>query len=335
MNRLGGSRIEVVDSLRGIAVLSVCVSHLMSANCGLPHDSILWKIGTHGWLGVEVFFVISGFIIPYALHRSSYRLQNFPKFLLKRIIRLDPPYVAAIVFAILVKYLASRSPNYSGEPFDISIPQVLLHFAYLNAFFDYPWVISVFWTLAIEFQYYLAVGLLFPWIITKSNGQRIGLFVVMGLMATLFPQHQFLFHYLFLFMLGMLSFQFHAKIISLKGFWISLPLLAVGACYTLGPLRASAGVATALIIGFFCFSNKFLRFMGAISYSLYLVHAPIGRKFVNLGGRYVDGTTGGLAVVVAGLLASILGAWLLYTMVERPAQRWSSSINYLKRPAIN
>ena len=53
-----------------------------------------------GWAGVEVFFVISGFIIPFTLWQSGYRLKNYARFILKRIIRLDPPYLLSILLAI-------------------------------------------------------------------------------------------------------------------------------------------------------------------------------------------------------------------------------------------
>ena len=71
-----------------------------------------------------------------------------------------------------------------------------------------------------------------------------------------------------------------------------------------------------------------LVFLGMISYSLYLIHVPIGAKLVNLGGRYVTGTLTSLALIAAALGVSILCAWALYFCVERPAQRWSSKVKY-------
>ena len=327
------NRIEVVDCLRGIAVLSVCVSHFMAANCGLAADSFIRYVGTHGWLGVEIFFVISGFIIPYSLHRSGYQLSDYPKFLLKRVLRLDPPYLLAVLLAIVVGWLAAQSSAYRGAPYQVSIPQVLLHLAYVNTFFGYDWVNAVFWTLAIEFQYYLAVGLLLPLIAHHSLAVRVALGCGLGALAVLLPEGRFIFHWLFLFMLGMLAFHWHAKLAGRRELGFGLALLGGGAWFTLGPLQASVGVATALAIALVRLKARPLVFLGMISYSLYLIHVPIGAKLVNLGGRYVTGTLTSLALIAAALGVSILCAWALYFCVERPAQRWSSKVKYRASPS--
>lgn len=322
------NRIEVVDCLRGIAALSVCVSHFMAANCGLAADSFIRQVGTHGWLGVEIFFVISGFIIPYSLHRSGYQFGDYPKFLLKRVLRLDPPYLLAVLLSIVVGWVAAQSSLYRGEPFQVSIPQVVLHLAYINTFFGYEWVNGVFWTLAIEFQYYLAVGLLFPLIAHRWLAVRVGLACGLGALAMLLPEKRFIFHWLFLFLLGMLSFHWHAKLAGPRTLGFGLVLLGAGACLTLGPLRASVGVATALAIAVIRLKARPLVFLGMISYSLYLIHYPIGTRLVNLGGRYVTGPMTSMALVAAVLGLMVLCAWALHVYVERPAQRWSSAVKY-------
>ena len=324
----GDQRLEAVDCLRGIAVLSVCFSHFMDANNGISHESLLWKMGTHGWLGVEIFFVISGFIIPYALHRSGFRLSDYPRFLIKRMVRLDPPYLVAIGVAIVMGLLATWAPGYRGAPFHCSLPQVLLHFAFLNTFFGYEWVNDAFWSLAIEFQYYLAVGLLFPLLAHRSSWVRAVLFAVLGGLALAFPNARFVFHWFFLFILGMLAFQWHA------GLWTRLELMSglflgtVGVNFTHGWMIASVCLATALVIAFVRFSSRILLFFGSISYSLYLLHGPIGLKVVNVIGRHVSGTWGGLGAISLGLLVSTFCSVILFRFVERPARRWSSLIKY-------
>lgn len=92
-------RINGIDFLRGIAALAVCWFHL-SGHYWVS-EGALKASGQFGFLGVDVFFVVSGFVIPYSLYRAGYRLRNYPTFLLKRITRLDPPYIASIVFVLL------------------------------------------------------------------------------------------------------------------------------------------------------------------------------------------------------------------------------------------
>src|ERR1017187_46026 len=155
-------RLSTLDALRGLAALGVCWFHFTNGNKAFLPDGLLKSSGAYGWLGVEMFFVISGFIIPYTLQRSGYRSSDYGRFLIKRIIRLDPPYLVAILAVIALNYASAASPGFNGPHFNFSLVQVTLHLGYLNVFFGYPWLNPVFWTLAIELQYYLAVGLLFP-----------------------------------------------------------------------------------------------------------------------------------------------------------------------------
>ena len=235
MNSGQGNRLKVIDMLRGVASFAVCFGHLTFAI--FRPDSWFKLVGNYGYLGVEIFFVISGFIIPYALWRSSYRLCNYGTFVLKRVVRLDPPYLAVVAFLIPLGYFSAHAPGYNGPPFHVTISQVLLHLAYLNVFFGNNWLSGVFWTLAIEFQYYPFVGLLFPVISARNPRLRVPLFIFLSVLVVAIPVQTFIFHWLFMFMLGMLIFQWHAGLINKLGtFFILLGLLGAGAWFTLTPV---------------------------------------------------------------------------------------------------
>jgi peptidoglycan/LPS O-acetylase OafA/YrhL len=64
-----------------------------------------------GLFCVEIFFVISGFILPYSLWKGGYVRRDYGKFILKRVVRLDPPYFGAIILALTAAYLTSLSPS--------------------------------------------------------------------------------------------------------------------------------------------------------------------------------------------------------------------------------
>jgi peptidoglycan/LPS O-acetylase OafA/YrhL len=284
-----------------------------------------------GKLGVDVFFVISGFIIPYTLHRSGYHLKQYGTFILKRVVRLDPPYLASLLLIISFGYLCNMAPAFHGRPFKVSTSQVLLHLAYLNVFFGQSWLNPVFWTLAVEFQYYLLVGLLYPFISHRSLKTRLGLFTMLGLLAFIVSKGSFIPHWFFLFMLGMLAFQRQVGLIGGIWFWVVFTLLACGACYTLGVLVGVIGVASTCAIVFVKASNRVLLFLGSISYSLYLIHVPIGGRIVNLGSRFAHSMAAIVVVFVIGLISSVAAAYLLYRFVEKPAQGWSSRIKYRRQ----
>ena len=86
-----------------------------------------------GLYGVSVFFVISGFVIPYSLYRGGYRLPQYGKFVLKRIIRLDPPYLVTIILILALGFLSRVLPYAKVGEFHVTATQVFLH---LEAGFD-------------------------------------------------------------------------------------------------------------------------------------------------------------------------------------------------------
>ncbi len=77
---VGERRLNSIELARAVASLSVAWLHLTNTF----HDGPLKASGAYGWLGNDVFFAISGFVIPYTLHKSGYRLAEFWRFLARR-----------------------------------------------------------------------------------------------------------------------------------------------------------------------------------------------------------------------------------------------------------
>jgi peptidoglycan/LPS O-acetylase OafA/YrhL len=144
--------LETIDVLRGIASLWVCWFHITMRGL-IDVNPVLGAIGTPGHVGVPMFFVISGFVVPYSLYRGRYKLSNFGRFMAKRIVRLDPPYLVAIALAVAIPYFTSRSALHRGAIYHPDWMQVLAHLGYANAFIGFPWLVGGFWSLAIGFQY--------------------------------------------------------------------------------------------------------------------------------------------------------------------------------------
>lgn len=320
-------RIETIDLLRGFAALAVCWFHLTSANT-IAGAGILEKSGRYGWLGVEIFFVISGFIIPYSLHKSGYQLRRFHVFLLKRIIRLDPPYIVSIVLVILVAYSITFAPNYQGAPFHLEIARTLLHLGYLNVLVGYEWLNPVYWTLAIEFQYYLMMGLAYPLISSTSLARRLLFFAIVLLLAWKVTFGGFIFHFIFLFLMGIALFQRRAGLIGRKQLLTLLVIFTIGNYVSLGLPYTLAGLGAVTAIAFLKIKNRVFGFLGTISYSLYLVHPPVTKVVSALGRRFATTDARQTALIFIALGIVIASAYVLYVLVERPAQRWSSQFKY-------
>ncbi len=324
------NRISSVDQLRGIASLSVCWFHLTNT---YPIESLIRNSGWYGWLGVEMFFVISGFVIPYAMYEARYQVgEDWFQFMKKRVIRIEPPYLVMVAVIPVLWYLSSLAPGYQGDPVEIDTTQVLLHVGYLNGFFDVPWLNPVFWTLAIEFQFYLLVSLSLG-LMSHTNGViRVTTLVVMIGSSLLLTSDVLVFKYLPLFAMGIVVFQLRTGLVqSLEGV-ILLSLSAGVLTFTLGWMITTVGLFTALVILLYSGARvRGLVFLGAISYSLYLVHIPIGGRVVNLVSRFTDSELGMLFTSLLATVVSIIAAYLLYRLVERPSINWSKRVHYRSR----
>jgi peptidoglycan/LPS O-acetylase OafA/YrhL len=325
-------RIEVVQSLRGIAAAGVVWFHFTNGNPHFLPAGLLKTSGTYGWVGVDVFFVISGFILPYSLFRARYLANtlNYGRFLLKRVTRLDPPYLASIVIVLVLAKLSSVLPGFRGVTPSFPWKPLWLHLGYLNAFYGAPWLNVVYWSLAIEFQYYLLVGLLFPLIRSESRAIRLALLGALGVSAFAVTNGALVFHYFFLFILGFAAFLSRTAVAQR---WEALAILGIaslGAVLTVGGVSALAGIATSVVILTVEGSNWALALLGELSYSLYLVHVPVGGRVINLGERLGGGWVSKLAWLAAATVLSLLAAYALYHFVERPCRRYAGSLRYKK-----
>lgn len=338
-------RINGLDFLRGIASLAVCWFHLTSFSFPTPDGPIYQTIrtsGAYGWLGVEVFFVISGFVIPYSLHRAGYDLAAYPRFILKRIVRLDPPYLVTLVLLLLLSFAYAM---YTGKPVEsegeaITLVRVLLHLGYLNMFFGYEWLNPSFWTLAIEFQYYLMMGLMFPLLNSRNRIVRwitIAGFAVPALLTSHrlitggVPISSFIFHFAFLFVMGIVTFQRWSKLIGRNEYIYFLVASTAGAFFSVGLMPTLAGLFAVLVINLYNRRTIISEFFGNISYSLYLLHWPIGHLTLSIVGTKIIGANtdaAKLLTLAIALGACFISSYLLFRFVEKPAQQWSSRISY-------
>jgi len=318
-------RLHTVHTLRGIAAFAVVWYHFAYLS-GLK--TWLGLTGKYGNLGVPVFFVISGFILPYSLWKGHYRLSDFGRFVAKRVIRLDPPYFAAILLAVMIGYATGVSSYPGGGPFAVTPVQLLLHLGFLNVFAGQPWVIGVFWTLAIEFHFYLTLGLTY-YLLASEQEWKFLLFVAgCAVSQYLAFNIRYLPYHWPLFLLGIAAFRHKAGYMTTRK---ALLYLLVLFCYcevTLGLSTAIAGGGAALCIMFLSLQSQITTFLGDISYSLYLIHVPIGSWICNLGARLVTTPLQATLVAVFATVVVIAAACMMFRWIELPSQRLAGRIRY-------
>lgn len=323
--------VAVVDVLRGLAAASVFWFHLTGLSfLTLPG---LRASGAYGWLGVQAFFVISGFVIPYSLHRAGYRVAWFGTFLWKRIVRLDPPYLVTVAAAVGYFYLASHSSLHRGAAYDLSWQRILAHIGYVNAFVGLPWFIDVFWTLAIEFQYYLVVGLVYPALAWKGWWGTTATFLLGTIPALTIPGNQYLAHHAPIFLLGIFAFRYRALGTSREQWLLASAASILLAGYVDGIPEAVVAALASVVILFVKYSRPWLRSLGDISYSLYLTHALVTGIAVTQAIRFLgNGTPVQVTALLIGIAVAVTTAWFLNRFVEVPSKRWAAMIRYPAKP---
>jgi peptidoglycan/LPS O-acetylase OafA/YrhL len=318
-------RIDVVNALRAFAAIFVAWGHFAGS-----HGKYLAISGRYGYLGVDVFFVISGFVIPWSLSRSRYRLRDYPRFLLKRNLRLYPPYLASIALTILaIHFILAPLQHQPGVA--ITGRDLLLHFTYMNDILGVPWINVVYWTLAIEFQWYLLIGLIFPWLATPSPVPRFASLGALMLVyfATVSREH-LVFHSIPVFLIGVFVFQYRAQLIELRQMFGLIAVMVLAMAGPIGWIVAGVATATGVLIALSTFHSPVLDRLGGLSYSLYLLHLPIGLSLIGWLSSRLPYSGSYMGVLDAlGLAASLAAAWLMYQLIEKPSQEWSSAVRFV------
>ncbi|HEY1040730.1 MAG TPA: acyltransferase [Bacteroidia bacterium] len=322
------NNIPVLDSLRAFAALSVCLFHYVCTTTGFIQGEGVKDLFSIGIYGVQLFFVISGFVIPWAMYNAGFRFSNFFRFLFKRLLRLEPPYIVSVLLALFILYAKEKFFGMQTGG-DLSYQRILLHLGYLIPFFEqYEWLNTVYWTLAVEFQYYLLIALLFIPLIRMGLMFRV--FVYAGIIAASFIGGKpFLPYWLPVFMLGILLFLFKSKRIADKEYYI-VSVLMFGFCaykYELASLVYII-IPVIAVLYFSQYKIKGLHFLGKTSYSIYLIHPLIGGTFINILSHSVHHPLMKAALILAGVIITLVSAYIMYLLVEKPSKKLSASISY-------
>jgi peptidoglycan/LPS O-acetylase OafA/YrhL len=321
-----------LDFLRGLAAIFVALFHFTNGSGYLRDTNALKQIGKWGYLGVEVFFVISGFIIPLSMFRNNYSISKFKTFILKRIIRIEPPYIITILLVLVLNYVSSLSPYYKGKGFVFDFytaSSILSHIGYLTELVNFKWINPVFWTLGIEFQYYLFIALYFLLITHSRLFIRIGSIVILLILSLIIVDTRLLFHYLPLFTPGIICFLYTSKKLS-RSWLIFLILLnvVVGVICNGFPSIIACCIAFAFIFLVDISKRKVFAFLGNISFSLYLIHVPLCMRLLNLSENFIKGEMARSLFVFSLLFIAILIAHIFYKFIEKPFLIKSKNLVY-------
>jgi peptidoglycan/LPS O-acetylase OafA/YrhL len=321
-------RREDIQALRGYAVLLVVLYH---------SDLLALK---SGFLGVDIFFVISGFLITGLISRSlDDGTFNLRLFYFRRAKRLLPAaYVTLAVTALLAPSFLTISQIKSFQEQVIGAVTFTANIVFWkqSGYFEsgiYTKPLLHFWSLSVEEQYYLLI----PWLLIALAAKRRLLMIATIIGASLIycftlanatPSAKFYFLFTRAWELGLGSI---GALVSplISRYMHTLFWPGVGALMIV-PFLPSPGHAPGISALAICTATlaiilrrheaapppvRLLAIVGDFSYSLYLVHWPI---FVFVRSGYFGQQPPALVVALALALSLLLG-YLLYRLVERPA----------------
>ncbi len=345
-----------LDGIRGWAAFGVVLFHLQldRLETELVHarapQRLLDVLGT-GKLGVAVFFVLSGLVIAYSL-RANLETEteggagfDVGNFVLRRFVRLTPPYHAAIVVALVFALGAALEGGHEylpgGSPFGLA--RLFTHLIYAQELLGFVNFNDVFWTLSIELQFYLAFAtLVFVHDrLSRIRPHRSTLQVLYGISAALSLLWPFgllgdesraiwFAPLWYSFMLGVLLFARWRRQIP------AWALAAYMVLLTAAPLVAGregdfawVSVATTALLwtaiererlGHWL-ADRPSQFLGRVSYSLYLIHTPVLGAALVVAAKVLGEPTVAKQIlgIVIGVVASLVAAEIFYRAVERPA----------------
>jgi len=326
-----GGNIPVLESLRAFAATSVCLFHFVCTTTDYVHNETVLNLFSLGEYGVHLFFVISGFIIPWSMYRGGYQLKNFFSFLWKRLLRLEPPYLISVVIASILLALRLHFYGSTGKG-DLSVERLLLHVGYLVPFFDNHrmWINQVYWTLAIEFQYYITMALIFIPLVTGNMWVRIAIYAGC-LLSTLYTNNSFLPFWLPIFCVGILLFLDYIERISKTEFFIAIAMMFAWIIFKIhigGILYTALGFV--MIYKFKNVSTTIGNFMGQFSYSFYLFHPVIGGTLINVMSHQYNTPFEKIMVFFVGFILTVFGSYIMYLLVEKWSRRLSKKVVYSK-----
>ncbi|MDF0533017.1 acyltransferase [Shewanella sp. A32] len=343
-------RIKHLDGMRGLAIMLVVMYHSFYRWHEIePYEQIkiLKDIFQYGWLGVQLFFAISGFVIFMSLHNS----ENISVFLTKRWLRLFPLMLICSLFIIFYQFIMGDNFFlFKNEITDIIPGIFFIDPETLNTIFntDFNSLDGAFWSIYIEVKFYILVSVFYFIFRDKKLYSIFILYLIFFFLKVLklfdikftilldFLEYLGVSYYAW-FIVGISLYQY--KNLSDNRYILCSIFFGILGCLQLiGNGFLVTAIALFLLFIFVCsfFSSivqrilnyNFLIFLGAVSYPLYLFHQKFIISFsIFFGSKndILDGYQNFFPLIF--LFLSIFIAFI-FSKLESPLRKFFSSIIY-------
>lgn len=311
-----------IESLRALAALIVLLFHFISfsdANGPMIGNELIRKYSEFGAQGVELFYIISGFVIYYSLTGTSFGIQNYPKYLLKRFARIFPPFLGTIGLICI-------APSFFGWPFPYSAKELLENATLtVDLFKDTQWMNPIFVTLKVEFLFYLVIGLLV--IPLHKTIWSYALIAFSALISTYYFHSIDLVHNIPFFLMGIACSEIY------RSRNLVLNYVLIAACliflYLVFPMEdVVISVIGVVFLLWVKIKSIWLEAIGKFSYSLYLTHGFSGGLFLYYCKNQTHVDWNPWVYFTLAVIGAIAFAYCYYRVIEKRSIRWSKSMKY-------
>ena len=335
-------RIDFLDGLRGLAILMVIGLHYFTQIDHVPQSEFYHENSPlrFGYFGVELFFIISGYVIFMTLDKSS----NFFRFIVQRWIRLFPAMLLATILIWTLSHWLPYRPGGIPRLIDL-IPGLSLagaNFVSAATGIDTDGLERGFWSLYVEFRFYLMFGILF-FVVGRQRAFQLLFILSLMLLAAIevtslhggawaaraesLCGKMLIGFYLPWFLFGMYAYLYHFK----QHRWLPVVLIGNAVAYNVestGTVIVTLALPLLVFLLFVLpplqsiFRTRLLLFFGAVSYPLYLINDSLGRGMIR-GGYEALGDRVPFELISLFVLAVILvPAWIMAKYLEPKIQRW-------------
>jgi len=321
-------RITQIDGLRGIASLLVMGFHFTTRYQDLYGHTTLILGLRFGYLGVQLFFAISGFVILLTLRNVKAPMD----FVVSRFSRLYPAYWTALAFTVLLLTLAPLPGH------ELTTKQIAVNLTMFQGLLGITNVSDAYWSLEYELIFYVLMLLL--WTLGALRrpllplAAWLGISILSKLVSTpWFITHLALLSWIPWFGLGVTAFVATGKHEDYKWWPLIAALSVVSIALSESVIHTvwSVGVLTLMLLagsGSLKFlSSRVLLFAGSVSYPLYLIHEYLGYEIIQT--AEAAGIHSAIAVALA-MIICIGFAYAIHVFSETPAQDWIRN-KYAKR----
>ena len=313
-----------INGFRGFAAIAVLLFHYTF----LLNPNLKFGFLFHyGYMGVSLFFIISGFLITDSIYSNSSK-----SFVIKRIFRLYPVYWITIFLTILIYFISSQIPAY------LDFKVIVLNLSMFQRFLGVRDLDGAYWTLAVELIFYF---ILISIKYFNRLHQLINIFLVLilfiftiNLIFKIYFPENFIFNkiikqlcYFHLFLAGIVFRDiFNKKVISNKSIFTLILILIINFGTN---LRFNIFIETLYVtvfLSFFLllifhinflqfFNSSILQFLGNISYSLYLLNESFGFAIFDILNKFINFQ---LLNTFITILIVVITSFLISKYIERP-----------------